>query len=83
MDEANETNINHSTSMATRPMNLQKKMELIHAWINNPNIDPLSLIDWPSIGTSLVNEYVTPGLIDMAFPTLFPNGKCDWLEPRQ
>ena len=40
MDEANETNINHSTSMETRSLNLEKEMELIHAWINNPNIDP-------------------------------------------
>ena len=56
-------------------------MEFIHAWVKNPNVDPLSLIDWPSFGASLVNEYVTPGLLDMAFPTFFPKGECDWLEP--
>ena len=57
-------------------------MKLIHAQINNLNVDPGTLIDWPGIGTSLVNEYVTEGLLDMAFPTLFPNGQCDWIEPR-
>ena len=57
-------------------------MELIRAWVNNPDVHPTSLIDWPSIGVSPINEYVTLGLLDMAFPTLFPNGSCDWLEPR-
>ena len=68
--------------MATRLVNIQKEMKLIHAWVDNPNIDPLSMIDWPLIGTSPVNEYITLGLIDMAFSMLFPNGQCDWLEPR-
>ena len=49
-------------------------MELIHTWINNPNVDPRSLIDWLGIGTSPVNKYITEGLLDMAFPTLFPDG---------
>ena len=57
-------------------------MELIHAWINNPNVDPRSLIDWLGIGTSPVNDYVTEGLLDMPFPTLFLDGRCDWIEPR-
>ena len=57
-------------------------MELIHASINNPNVDPGSLIDWPRFGTSLVNEYVIEGLLDMAFPTLFLDGRCDWIELR-
>ena len=82
MDVEENSNLNHSSSMETRSKNLQREMQLIQAWINNPNIDPLRLIDWPSIGASLVNEYVMPGLLDMAFPTLFPTGQCDWLEPR-
>ena len=41
-----------------------------------------TLIEWPSIGASPINEYVTFGLLDMAFPTLFPDGIFDWLEPR-
>ena len=40
MEEVDDNNINHSTSMVTRLVNLQKEMEFIHAWVNNPNIDP-------------------------------------------
>ncbi|XP_057843079.1 uncharacterized protein LOC131052428 [Cryptomeria japonica] len=80
MDEENI--INHTTSMASKPPNARREMELIHAWVNNPNVDPGSLIDWPGIGASPINEYVTEGLLDMAFPTLFPDGQCDWIEPR-
>lgn len=44
--ENNEENIiKHTTSMVSQPPNSQKEMELIHAWINNPNIDPMTLID--------------------------------------
>ena len=56
-------------------------MELICAWVNNPDVIPTSLIDWPSVGEYPINEYVTLGLLDIEFPTLFPNGSCDWLEP--
>ena len=80
MDQGNI--ISHTTSMASKPPNARREMELIHAWINNPNVDPRSLIDWPGIGTSLGNEYVIEGLLDMAFPTLFSDGLCDWIEPR-
>ena len=79
IDEGNV--IEHTKSMASRPPNAQKEMELIRAWVNNPDANLASLIDWPSIGVSPINEYVTSGLLDMAFPTLFPNGTCDWLEP--
>ena len=79
-DEPNVTK--HTTSMASRPPNAQKEMELIRAWVNNRDANPTSLIDWPSIGVSPINEYVTSGLLDMAFPTLFPNGTYDWLEPQ-
>ncbi|XP_059070553.1 uncharacterized protein LOC131860191 [Cryptomeria japonica] len=79
-DEGNT--IDHTNSMASKLPNAQKEMELIHAWINNPDTNQTALIDWPAIGTSPINEYVTLGLLDMAFPTLFPDGRCDWLEPR-
>lgn len=64
--------------MASRPPNVKKEMELIHAWINNPHADPLRMIDWPTIGVSPINEYVTLGLLDMAFPAMFVDGRCDW-----
>ncbi|XP_059064746.1 uncharacterized protein LOC131856825 [Cryptomeria japonica] len=57
-------------------------MELIRAWVNNLNANPTTLIDWPKIGASPINEYVTLGLLDMAFIALFPDGRCHWLEPR-
>ena len=68
--------------MATQPPNLQREMEFIWAWVKNLNANSLRLIDWPSIGASLVSEYVTPRLLDMAFPTLFSKGYSDWLEPQ-
>lgn len=81
--EADEGNIlEHTMSMASRPPNAQREMELIHAWVNNPDSTSSHLIEWPAIGASPINEYVTLGLLDMAFPTLFPDGRFDWLEPR-
>lgn len=32
-------------------------------------------INWPTLGNSPLNEYVTPYLATMAFPTLFPDVK--------
>ena len=57
-------------------------MELIHAWVKNLDSNSSEVIEWLAIGASLINEYVMLGLLDMVFPTLFPNGICDWLEPR-
>ena len=37
MDERNI--IEHTTSMASKPPNIQREMELIHTWVGNPNID--------------------------------------------
>ncbi|XP_059065211.1 uncharacterized protein LOC131857122 [Cryptomeria japonica] len=81
--ETDERNIIEcTTSMASKPPNAQREMELICAWVNNPNVDPTTMMDWPMIGASPINEYTTPGFLNMTFPSLFPNGKCDWLEPR-
>ena len=38
-------------------------------------------IHWPTLGNSPLNEYVTPYLATMAFPTLFPDGKGDSTNP--
>ena len=56
-------------------------MELICSWVNNPDVIPTSLIDWPSVGEYPINEYVTLGLLDIASPTVV-NGSCNWLEPQ-
>ena len=39
-------------------------------------------IYWPNIDSSPINEYNTKGLLDLAFPTLFPNGVALPLQPR-
>lgn len=39
-------------------------------------------MDWLDIGTYPIKKYNTEGLLDMEFPTLFPNGDYDWLHPR-
>lgn len=69
--------IDHTTSMISRPPNTQREMELICAWINNKNINQSTLIDWPTICGSPVNEYTILELLDMVFLILFPHGKCD------
>ena len=38
-------------------------------------------MDWPSIGNEPLNEFTTPFLATMAFPTLFPDGKVTQLIP--
>ena len=56
-------------------------MEEIRTFLDNGDSSHVQDMDWPSIGTSPVNEYNTKGLLDMAFPTLFPTGDADWLQP--
>ena len=38
-------------------------------------------LDWPSMENEPLNEYTTPFLATMAFPTLFPDGKGDPTNP--
>jgi hypothetical protein len=38
-------------------------------------------IDWPELEEKPLNEYTTPFLATMAFPTLFPDGKGDPTNP--
>lgn len=38
-------------------------------------------MNWPNLGNSPLNEYVTPFLATMAFPTLFSDGKGDPTNP--
>ena len=38
-------------------------------------------LKWPTIGKQPLNEYATPFLATMAFPTLFPDGKGDPTNP--
>ena len=38
-------------------------------------------IAWPSVHNQPINEYRTPFLATLAFPTLFPDGKGDPTNP--
>lgn len=60
MMETDEGNIiDYTTSMALKPPTIHKEMELIHAWVNNFDANPTTLIDWLGISISPINEYVT------------------------
>ena len=57
-------------------------MEEIRAFVENLGSSQIEHVDWPDISTYPINEYNTEGLFDMAFPTKFPSGDADWLQPR-
>lgn len=38
-------------------------------------------MSWPTVNSEPINEYTTPFLATMAFPTLFPDGKGDPKNP--
>ena len=42
-----------------------------------------SVLMWPTIGGTPINEFTTEGYISSAFPTLFPTGAADFLGERQ
>lgn len=78
-----------TTSFASRPPNAPMEIELIRSWAKNPNGEAdqpdgesIDVMNWPTVGSSPINEYNTEGLFDMAFPTLFLRGEVDWLQPR-
>ena len=78
-----------TTLFASRPPNAHMEIELIRAWENNPNgeanhldDESMDVMNWPPVSSSPINEYNAEGLFDMAFPTLFPRGEADWLQPR-
>ena len=49
---------------------------------HQPTSNP-SILAWPSIGGTPVNEFTTEGYFSCAFPTLFPTGAADFLGQRQ
>eukprot|EP01018_Ginkgo_biloba_P038592 Gb_30228 [translate_table: standard] len=72
----------HPTSFTSRPPNTLHDMEQIREWLENPGANTKEVVDWPDIDSSPLNEYNTEGIFDMAFPTLFPTGDAEWLQPR-
>lgn len=61
-----------SHSFMPLPHQQSHEVNIIRAMINGE--DPL---DWPTIAGQPINEFRTPGLATLAFPTLFPCGKVD------
>ena len=41
-----------------------------------------SMLMWPTIGGTPINEFITEGYFSCAFPTLFPTGAADFLGQR-
>eukprot|EP01018_Ginkgo_biloba_P040472 Gb_22018 [translate_table: standard] len=72
----------HPTSFASRPPNTLRDMEQIREWLENLGANTREVVDWPDIDSSPLNEYNIEGIFDMEFPTLFPIGEAEWLQPR-
>ena len=50
---------------------MKNRKEVIHDQITGKSVN------WPTIENQPLNEYTTPYLATMAFPTLFPDAKGD------
>eukprot|EP01018_Ginkgo_biloba_P016121 Gb_08820 [translate_table: standard] len=74
--------LHHPTSFASRRLSTVHEMEQIRMWLQNAEGTTRNIMDWPDLCMSPINEYNTEGLFDMAFPTLFPTGEAEWLQPR-
>ena len=55
----------------------QQEIEAVRQQLSNDS----NHLPWPTVGSEPLNEYVTPFLATMAFPTLFPDGKGDPTNP--
>lgn len=78
-DEIKDSIVHISSFMAKFP-NRFCELEIIMQALeleDNTNIT----IDWHEMNSSPINEYNTEGLLDMEFPTLFPNGVSLQMQP--
>ena len=64
-----------SSSLLQTNKTQQQEVDFIHQRLFQGQLD------WPTLGSTPLNEYVTPFLATMAFPTLFPDGKGDPTNP--
>ena len=65
----------HSSDMSSfMPVNQQQQQELSAI---KDQLQPRQSMNWPKIDKQPLNEYDTPFLATLAFPTLFPDGKGD------
>lgn len=70
---------NHSSEMSSfLPVNEQQQQELDAI---KDQLCPKEPINWPTVDDQPLNEYQTPFLATLAFPTLFPDGKGDPTNP--
>ena len=65
------------SSFFSVPKDKLKEFEAIEQEVS----DLTNSIDWPRVENEPLNEYETPFLATMAFPTLFPDGKGDPTNP--
>ena len=64
---------------AVRPMTEQ---EAVRQAVQDRQSGATSILMWPTIGGTPINEFTTEGYFSMAFPTLFPTGAADFLGQR-
>ena len=60
-----------TSSFLSSQCNEKQEKEVIHDQITGKSVN------WPTIQNQPLNEYTTPYLATMAFPTLFPDAKGD------
>lgn len=77
---ADDTVYNESTEMSSfLPVGEHQQQEI--EAVRNQLLSAQELMEWPSVGDEPLNEYQTPFLATMAFPSLFPDGKGDPTNP--
>ena len=70
---------NHSSEFSSfMPVTKQQQQELDAI---KEQLSPKEAINWPTVDDNPLNEYQTPFLATLAFPTLFPDGTGDPTNP--
>jgi hypothetical protein len=72
-EDENENDITYSSSFMANLPNRQREIDIIKETLQISNAND-TLIHWPELESSPINEYNTEALLDMAFPSLFPSG---------
>ena len=68
-----------SSSMSKHPK-MMHELQIIMKKLQLED-DASNVINWPVIDLFPINEYNIEGLLDMAFPTLFPKGSTLYMQP--
>ncbi|XP_057860503.1 uncharacterized protein LOC131069166 [Cryptomeria japonica] len=80
-EDQDEGTITNTSSFILHLPNEHRELQIIKKTLELEDTTD-NIIDWPEIGLTPINEYNTEGLLDMAFPTLFPNGIGLQMQPR-